>query len=144
MLITSLNYCGAELTSRFQYTSLSWLFSTSITVEPLIFSYYTTQLYNNYVSHLNGSSNLLFISYLMNRGRSVAHVLQRCVGDWYCVHTAAGESVNIRPGRPTSNAVERFVDALTLWRRSNDCHVFKGAAKQTSTLILCRLTTSRV
>ncbi len=29
-----------------------------------------------------------------------------------CVQTAAGESVTIRPGRPASNAVERFVDAL--------------------------------
>ncbi len=42
------------------------------------------------------------------------------------------------------NAVERSVDALTLLHRSNACHVFKGAAKQTSTLILCRLTTSSV
>ncbi len=30
-----------------------------------------------------------------------------------CVHTAAGESVKMRPGRPASNSVERFVDALT-------------------------------
>ncbi len=55
-----------------------------------------------------------------------------------CVHTTAGENVKM------CNAVERSVDALTLLRRSNACHVFKGAAKQTSTLILCRLTTSRV
>ncbi len=55
-----------------------------------------------------------------------------------CVHTAAGESVKIGPGR--SNAVERLVAA----RRSNACLVFKGAAEQTRTSILCRLTTSRV
>ncbi len=37
-----------------------------------MFSYHTTRLYNNDVSHLNGSSALLFISYHMNRGRSAA------------------------------------------------------------------------
>ncbi len=56
---------------------------------------------------------------------------------WLCVHTAGGESVKIRPGRPASNAVERFVTARPLWRRSYACLVFKGAAKQTSLLILC-------
>ncbi len=30
-----------------------------------------------------------------------------------CVHNAASESVKIRPGHPASNAVERFLDALT-------------------------------
>ncbi len=33
-----------------------------------------------------------------------------------CVHTAAGESVKIRSGRPANDAVERFVDALTIER----------------------------
>ncbi len=61
-----------------------------------------------------------------------------------CVHTGRGESVKRRPGRPASNAVERLVDARLLWRRSIACHVFKGAAKQTRTLILCRQITSRV
>ncbi len=31
-----------------------------------------------------------------------------------CVHTAGGESVKIRPGRPASNTVERFVAAQLL------------------------------
>ncbi len=35
-------------------------------------------------------------------------------------------------------------DSWTLWRSSIACNVFKGAAKQTCTLILCRLITSRV
>ncbi len=35
-----------------------------------------------------------------------------------CVHTAAGESVKIRSGRPANDAVERFVDALTIERLS--------------------------
>ncbi len=30
-----------------------------------------------------------------------------------CVHTASGKSIKIRPGRPASNAIEGFVDALT-------------------------------
>ncbi len=34
----------------------------------------------------------------------------------YCVHTAGGESVKIRSGRPANDAVERFVDALTIER----------------------------
>ncbi len=33
-----------------------------------------------------------------------------------CVHTAAGESVKIRSGRPANDAVERFVEALTIER----------------------------
>ncbi len=33
-----------------------------------------------------------------------------------CVHTAAGESVKIRSGRSANDAVERFVDALTIER----------------------------
>ncbi len=33
-----------------------------------------------------------------------------------CVHTAAGESVIIRSGRSANDAVERFVDALTIER----------------------------
>ncbi len=33
-----------------------------------------------------------------------------------CVHTAGGESVKIRSGRPANDAVERFVDALTIER----------------------------
>ncbi len=54
------------------------------------------------------------------------------------VHTAAGESVKIRSGRPANDAVERFVDDRTLGL------VFKGAEKETSMLILSRLITSRV
>ncbi len=37
-------------------------------------------------------------------------------GALLCVHTAAGESVKIRSGRPANDAVERFVDALTIER----------------------------
>ncbi len=71
-----LNNYGAELTSllAFPYTSLSWLFSASITKLSQI-----TGLYNNSVSHLNGSSDLccltlVFIT-LMKHGRSLSATL---------------------------------------------------------------------
>ncbi len=64
-----LKYYGAQLTSLFQYTSLSWLFSASITNLSHI-----TRLYNNSVSHLSGSSDLCCLS-LINRGRSAVTVL---------------------------------------------------------------------
>ncbi len=36
--------------------------------------------------------------------------------DKLCVHTTAGESIKSRSGRPANDAVERFVDALTIAR----------------------------
>ncbi len=57
------------------------------------------------------------------------------------VHTAAGESVKIRSGRPANDAVERFVDALTI---EGLVLYLKEPKKETSIFILCRLITSRV
>ncbi len=43
-------------------------------------------------------------------------VISREVFAFYILNTAAGESVKIRSGRPANDAVERFVDALTIKR----------------------------
>ncbi len=66
----NLSYYGAELTSLLAFsnipTSMSWLFSASITNLSHII-----RLYNNSVSHLNGSSDLRGLSFI-NRSRSAA------------------------------------------------------------------------
>ncbi len=68
-----LKYYGSQLTSLFQFTSLSWLFSASITNLSHI-----TRLYNNSVSHLSGSSDLCCLCRI-NRDRSAVTVL---CDDW--------------------------------------------------------------